>query len=444
MVDTNSYPPAKIGWYTTILLGILYWVSLLDRTIISLMVDPIKKDLGITDVQFGLLHGVAFAITFSIFGLVAGFLADRSNRRKIVFWSVAIWSLATAACGLAQNFWHLLLARVGVGAGEAGLNPAATSMITDLFPPERRNFPMAVYALGASVGAGCAFIFGGVIIDMVSSASSIVLPIIGEVAPWQAVFMIIGAPGILIAFLVFVTPEPKRIGKKSENVSENVFATYSRYINFISSQKLFFTCHYIGFGFASLSFVAGAAWYPAHAGRTFQWPSTDIGLFLGTAMIIGGIFGKFICGNCLDWLTRRGHKDAHFIYAVAVLALATPIGIIGLTSSDSWVFLSMISLIFVLMSPIAPMYVGALNIATPNELRGSGVAFYSATIGLIALSAGPVLVAYFSEIFFAGQSIGKGMATLFGISCPIGALVLFLGRKAMQKAVDDAGHWRQD
>ena len=123
------------AWYTTAMLALLYWLSILDRTIISLMVDPIKNDIGISDVQFGMLHGLAFAVTFSLFGLAAGMFADRYSRRMIVFVSVAMWSIATAACGLAREFWHLLIARVGVGAGEAGLNPCATSMITDMFPP---------------------------------------------------------------------------------------------------------------------------------------------------------------------------------------------------------------------------------------------------------------------------------------------------------------------
>lgn len=434
-----NYPSPVIGWYTTILLALLYWVSLLDRTIISLMVDPIKRDLGITDVQFGLLHGLAFAVTFSLFGLLAGFLADRSSRRRIVFWSVAIWSIATAACGLAHNFWHLLLARVGVGAGEAGLNPAATSMITDMFPPQRRNLPMAIYALGASVGAGCAFIFGGVVIDIVSAQGKAVLPLIGNVSPWQMVFFIIGLPGVVVALLIFLVPEPARLGRKAMiQQSNNILKSYGGYLSFMASRRKFFVCHYLGFGFANLSFVAGVAWYPAHAGRTFHWSATDIGLYLGSAIIVGGIIGKVICGNSLDWLTRKGYQDAHFIYAVIVLCLAGPVGVIGLTSTNPMLFLAMISVIFMLLSPVAPMYVGSLNMATPNQLRGAGVAFFGATVGLLALSLGPVLVAYLSKLLFEGKSIGGGMAVLFGVSCPIAAAILQFGRAAMREAVATA------
>src|SRR3546814_132895 len=152
----TPYPRPAVGWYATVVLALLYWFSVLDRFIIGLMVDPIKRDLGLTDLQFGILHGSAFAITFSVVGLLAGALADRYNRRWVIYAGVTIWSIATAACGFAYSFWHLLLARVGVGAGEATLNPCATSMITDLFPRERLTTALAVYAMGSTVGSGCA------------------------------------------------------------------------------------------------------------------------------------------------------------------------------------------------------------------------------------------------------------------------------------------------
>ena len=121
------YPARAVAWYATLVLAFMYWMSILDRFIISLLVGPIKRDLHITDTQFGLLHGLAFAITFCIFGLFAGALADRFARRWVIFAGVAIWSVATAICGLTQTYWQLLMARVGVGVGEAALQPSAAS-----------------------------------------------------------------------------------------------------------------------------------------------------------------------------------------------------------------------------------------------------------------------------------------------------------------------------
>ncbi len=155
------YPPKATAWYATIVLAVLIWLSVLDRFIISLLVGPIKRDLGISDVQFGVLNGFAFSVTYAVFGLALGFLADRYSRRWIIYAGVSFWSLATAACGLAQVYWQLVLARVGVGAGEATLGPGATSLLADLFPRERLTTAMSVFHVGTTVGAGMAYIIGG-------------------------------------------------------------------------------------------------------------------------------------------------------------------------------------------------------------------------------------------------------------------------------------------
>ncbi len=442
-----AYPAASIAWYSTGLLAVLYWLSILDRTIISLLVDPIKADIGISDVQFGMLHGMAFAVTFSLFGLLAGTLSDRFSRRLIIFVSVSVWSLATAACGLARDFGHLLLARVGVGAGEAGLNPCATSMITDLFPPARLTLALAVYSLGASAGSGCAYLFGGVLVDVVSRADAVVLPLIGEVKPWQSVFLIIGVPGLVISLLSFTMPEPRRRGvhsqKQDVSVLSSMLSCYPDLIRFMRSRGRFFFHHYAGFGLASVGFVGAAAWYPAHMGRTFGWSGSEIGLGLGITMIIGGVVGKLLCGTVVNHLFERGHKDAPFLWYGVSLAVAVPFGLVAVTSDNPWVFLVGFGGFQILVTSMTAVYVASLNLVTPNELRGAGVAFYSTTIGLLAMSLGPVLIAAFSDYVYGGNAIGLGMATMFGSCLPLAAFFLFRGRSAMREAVAAAEAWSQ-
>jgi MFS family permease len=439
------YPSAAISWYSTILLALLYWLSILDRTIISLLVDPIKADLGISDVQFGLLHGMAFAITFSVFGLAAGALADRFSRRWIVFVSVSLWSFATAACGLAKDFSHLLLARVGVGAGEAGLNPCATSIITDLFPPGRLTTALAVYSIGASVGSGCAYIFGGMLVDLVSGTAAISFPILGQVRPWQAVFLLIGIPGIFISLLSFTIPEPTRRGVRQEKntgpVADSIFSGYPALLKFIRSRGRFFFYHYAGFGLASLGFIGGVAWYPAHMGRTFGWSGSQIGLGLGIAMIVGGIVGKSLCGYFVDAMYRRGYRDAQFRWYAGCLIAATPVGLISVTSGSPWVFLVGFTLFQTLLSPLGAVYMASLNLVTPNNLRGAGVALYSATVGLLALSLGPLLIAVLSDYVYGGNAINLGIATMFASCLPLAAVALLFGRRAMHEAVISAEEW---
>jgi MFS family permease len=395
-------------------------------------------------VQFGMLHGLAFAVTFCLFGLAAGTFADRYNRRRIVFIAVAVWSLATAACGLAREFWHLLLARVGVGAGEAGLNPCATSMITDMFPPARLTMALAVYALGASAGSGCAFLFGGMLVDVVTNADAFVLPILGEVRPWQAVFLIIGVPGIFLALLSFTMPEPARRGRLLDSSAEtpkSLVQSYRTLFSFMRSRGRFFSLHYTGFGLASLGIIGGTAWYPAHMGREFGWSGTDIGLGLGFAMIAGGIIGKLSCGAIVKYLFERGYKDAPFRWYAIALLLAVPPGVVGLTSDNPWVFLTGFTLLQILVTPLNVVYVASLNLVTPNELRGSGVALFSATVGLIAMSLGAILIAAISDYVYGGNAIGLGIATLYALCLPAAALALFSGRAAMREAVTAAEAW---
>ena len=438
----TAYPPRGVAWYAVFVLAFMYWVSILDRFIITLLVDPIRRDLGITDVQFGMLHGLAFALTFSLLGLVLGTLADRFNRRWVIFAGVSVWSLATAACGLAQQFWHLLVARVGVGVGEAALTPSASSMIADLFPRDRLTNAMAVYGLGATVGAGCAYFFGGVVVDLVAKTDVIVLPLVGALRSWQAVFMIVGLPGMLLALLIFTVPEPVRRGQRKRDQSLSWFKSYGDLLKFIGARRRFFLCHYIAFAFAGLVVTGSGAWYPAHMGRTFGWGAGQIGLSLGITVTAAGLVSNGLSGRIVDALFRRGVRDAQLRWYAGCLVVAAPLGIVAMTSTTPWVFLVCIGLFLTLISSYAACAATALNLVTPNELRGTGIAFWAATSGLIGAALGPMVIAIFAQQFFTGPSaIGHGMATLMAICCPIAAAVLALGFRATRAAVQDAERW---
>ncbi len=437
------YPAPAVAWYATVMLAFLYWLSILDRFIISLVVDPIKRDLGISDVQFGILHGTAFAIAFAVFGLIAGVLADRCSRRWVIFAGVTVWSLATAACGMAQNFWHMLLARVGVGAGEANLNPCATSMITDLFPRERLTSAMAVYALGSTLGSGCAYLIGGIIVSMVAQSATYVLPLIGEVRSWQAVFYIVGIPGAFLALLLFTVPEPVRRGAQAAQPAalslSGVFGSYPALVRFMRPHWRFFLCHYTGFGFASMIVAGAGTWYPAHMGRNFGWSASEIGLTLGITLVVAGVVGKLTAGFAVDALYRRGYRDAQLRWYGGSMLVALPFGLWATTSDNPWVFLVGIGLFLAASSPLPACASAALNLVTPNQLRGSGVAFFASTSGLIGAATGPILIALASDHLFGGDtSIGLGIAVVMAVCCPVAALLLFSGLRSMREAVVSA------
>ena len=174
----RTYPAPLIAWYGVFVLFLLYGLSIVDRLIISLLVGPIRSDLGISDFQFSLLQGVAFGIFYATFALPIGALVDRYSRRKLIFWGVFVWSLATLACGAARSYLQLFLARIGVSAGESTLSPAAYSMLADSFPPQRLTTAMTLFSLGGFVGYGLAYILGGTIITLASAGGSISLPLL--------------------------------------------------------------------------------------------------------------------------------------------------------------------------------------------------------------------------------------------------------------------------
>jgi len=430
------YPLPAVGWYATVILALLYWLSVLDRFIISLLVDPIKHDLGLTDVQFGMLHGLAFVGSFTLFGLVFGALSDRVNRRKLIYVGVTIWSIATATCGLAQNFWHLLLARIGVGVGEASLNPTATSMIADLFPRAKLTTAMAVYAIGATVGSGTALIIGGAIVEAVSHMDAIAIPLIGTIRPWQFVFFLVGIPGSLIAFSIFTVPEPVRRGR-ADGKQAGVGGTYASLIKFMRARPRFFLYHYLGFIFASAVVTGGISWYPVHISRTFGWGPGQIGAALGPALMIAGIISKLAGGRLMDRMYQRGYRDAQLRWYGISMLIATPIGVFATMSGNVWTFIIAIAVFMTLLGAFQACAMTALNLVTPNELRGSGVAVFTTIVGFVGGGAGPVLIAAGSELG-GKSSIGLGLAVMIGVCCPLGALFLLLGLGPMREAMAEA------
>jgi MFS family permease len=436
-MEEAPYPARAVAWYATLVLAFMYWLSILDRFIISLLVGPIKHDLHITDTQFGLLHGLAFAITFCLFGLVAGALADRFARRWVIFAGVSIWSVATAVCGLTQTYWQLLMARVGVGVGEAALQPSATSMLTDLFPAERLTSAMAVYSIGSIAGSGCAFLIGGVIVDLVSKTETIPLPFLGDVHAWKAVFLIIGVPGAFASLLIFTLPEPLRRGlMRGRQPMTGWGSTYLALIRFIRSQPRFFACHYTAFAFATAILTGAGVWYPAHMSRTFGWSSSKIGICLGVMLAVSGLASQLICGRFVDSMYRRGYRDAQFRWFAGCLSAATPLAIIATTSNNPWIFLCFQGGFLLLISCLGACAAASLNLVTPSSLRGSGIAFYAATSGLVGAAGGPVLIALVSDrIFHSESAIGLSIAVVTAACCPTAAILLWLGCRPMREAM---------
>jgi len=190
-VNKFNYPSPLRAWMLVLLLTVAYVFSFIDRWILGLLIEPIKADMGLTDFQIGLMLGPAFAIFYATLGVPIGWAADHVKRVWIVAAGIIVWSMATAASGLAKTFPHLFVARMSVGVGEATLSPCAMSMITDSFPAEKRGLPIAFYSAALSVGAAIANLLGAAILTWANQTSSLSLPIVGTVAPWQLTFFVL-------------------------------------------------------------------------------------------------------------------------------------------------------------------------------------------------------------------------------------------------------------
>lgn len=235
------YPPGRVStpaptesnglgyaYYVTIILLLAYTLSFVDRQILGLLVQPIKKDLQLSDWVFSIVHGFAFAIFYTFVGIFLGRLADRWNRRNLIVIGMAIWVVATAAGGYVTGFVSLFVARMFVGVGEAALSPAAYSMLADYFPPERRARAMSIYTSGVYIGSATAFIVGGLVIQATSQAGEVVFPLLGSFKPWQAAFIFVALPGIPLVALMYTVREPLRRGLQARAASAKVAAPADR------------------------------------------------------------------------------------------------------------------------------------------------------------------------------------------------------------------------
>ncbi|MGC2224360.1 MAG: MFS transporter, partial [Methylocella sp.] len=197
------------AWVTVFILLSFNVLGYADRTVITMLVGPIKSDLAVSDIQMSLLMGFAFALLYATCGLPMGVIADRVSRRRLIFFGVFGWSAMMAACGLAANFTQLILGRAGVGVGEAVLAPAAQALIAEKFPREQFTIAMSVFMVGAVVGAGLAAMVGGTLVQAVLIRGATVLPLIGAVRPWQFVFVCLGIAGLVLAPLMFFVGEQR-------------------------------------------------------------------------------------------------------------------------------------------------------------------------------------------------------------------------------------------
>jgi MFS family permease len=411
------------SWYVVSLLTLAYICSFIDRQIITLLIGPIKQDLGLTDTQMSYLLGLSFAIFYTVFGFLIALAADRLNRRNIIIVGIAIWTLMTAACGLVRGYGQLFLARMGVGFGEGALSPSALSMISDYFPRERLARAISVYSTGIAVGSGIALLIGGSVIELVSTVETVVLPLIGELRPWQAAFVIVALPGLPIALLMFTIREPPRRGRLVQMDKTD----WSLRPSFAHLKAHWRTYTGIYFGMSVLTIMAYGiiGWIPEHFRRTYDWSIGQVSLWFGLILIIFGPLGAFFGGWLADRFDRR-HDDGYMRAGLVGLALLVPGYTLFALMPTPW--LSLLLLVPATIGGAMPTTVATASLMriAPNEMRAMVSALYYFVVSMIGLGVGPTSVAALTDFYFRDEAMLRYSITIVAAVAGVAAIALLV------------------
>jgi len=432
------YPSRPYAWYVVGLLTVAFVSSFIDRQILGLLVTPIRRDLGISDTGMSLLMGLSFALFYTVLGFPIGWLADRWSRRGIIGIAIAVWSIMTMAGGMARNYSQLFLARIGVGVGEAGLSPPAYSLIADYFPRDRLATAISVYSMGIYIGAGLANVVGGMVVGAVSVDAMWTVPLFGIMRPWQVVFLVIGAPGLLLALLTLTIREPVRrdIGPGMATVPVRAVFTW------IKENARTFVHHHGGLALISLANYGLASWAPTFMVRTYGWEVSRAGIALG---IITGVFGPLgiVAGGWYaDRLMRRGRTDAKLLVAaVAASGLLVTDLLFPLMPTAAGALV-----LFVPLSVFAavPFGVGAAAVQElfPNQMRAQGSALYLFALSIIGLGVGPTGVALLTDYVFRDDAALRYSLAVASTVAMLGAVaLLWTGLGAYRESVRYRAEW---
>lgn len=436
--QADDYPGIGAASYCLTLLFIAYIFSFIDRSILSLLVGPIREDFGISDFEYSLLQGAAFSLLYAIAGLPLGRLADRYSRKVIVSGSVFFWSLMTVGCGLTKNYTQLFIARMGVGAGEAGLSPPAYSLILDSFRPKHVGYAMSFYKLGVKIGAGIAFVVGGILYDYFAGIGIITLPLVGEIKPWQATLMAVGAPGILLSLMLLTVTEPKR----KDLVSDGEQLPLKTVFRFMWQRKRVYLLLFMGASMMAMAGYGTSAWYPEMFFRNYGMSKSEAGVAYGTIVLVAGSAGVMLGAWLAKRLEAAGYTDAYVRVIFLTALAAIPLMVIGpLTGSKTWNI--------ILLWPgmlMAGSYLGVLAVSfvviTPNEMRGQITAIYLFVTNILGMAVGTSVLAAFTDFLFKDDALlHYSVATACGLFYPLAAVSFWFSLPAYRQATKEIGNW---
>ena len=412
--------------YANYVLGVLFIVyvfNFIDRQVLSVFIGPIKEEFGANDTQMGLLAGFAFALLYTFAGIPIARLADKGNRRDIIAIGLAVWSAMTVACGFARSFAQLALARVLVGIGEAAGSPPSHSMIADYFSMDRRATALAIYTSGAFVGSAFAYLGGGYL---------------REYFDWRTAFIVVGAPGLLIALLVrFTVREPLRgiSEQRTDDKTTTTLGATLRYLVRSRSWVLMMT----GFSLVSIASYAILIWGYEFYERIHQLAPITIGNWMGLIVGIGGSVGTILGGRIVDILGRE-RASRGMRASVLVTMTGFPLGIYALLAESTIHSLWALGPFYFLLNVyLAAMYSNNQNLAK-LQMRATAAAIMLFIVNIVGAGAGPLIVGALSDAFAAEHGINS---IRYALVCSlllgaVGSIIIFCAGRTLDADLERA------
>jgi MFS family permease len=392
------------------LLTIAATLSFIDRQILNVMIGPIKRDLGgLSDTEISLIIGLAFSAVYSLTTLPLARIADRYSRRNVIAAGIFSWSLMTAMAGMANSFWQLFTARMGVGIGEASLGPASTSMLADYFDEHRLPFAYGIVASAPFIGTGLANIVGGPLIDYLEAQPKVILPFFGEMFSWQTVLVTVGLPGILLAAVMFTIKEPQRFGVSAE---KDEGFSYKELWEFCLSRIVEF-------------FV-----------RTHGWTRTEIGLSYGFIALFFGTAGSVLAGYFAGYLVAKGSPNAPMRVCFWGTVGLAPLAILMPLLDNAHLALAIVVPITFFMGVPPGLSNAALQAISPNRLRGQMIAVYLICVSFLSYLFAPLIIGLMNDYVFGREdAINLSLSSLAAVNYTIAIACLFLSFKPMDQAI---------
>ncbi|MFZ1990335.1 MAG: MFS transporter, partial [Alphaproteobacteria bacterium] len=424
-----DYPPLGQAYWALFLFAMSLVVNFLDRGIINLLVQPIKHDLHLSDMQVSVLMGFAFIVFYIILGFPIASLVDSKSRRFIVGFGLFCWSGMTALCGVAQNFWSFFFCRVGVGVGEACTGPATFSMLSDFFPPARLTRAIAIMSFGSIAGVGLAQMIGAGVIQSLSGVPDLHVPVLGTIHNWQMVFFVVGLPGLVVAALMFTIVEPPRRGRLTKSETARSIS-WLDVLKFVGRNRKCYLPIFLAVGVSTIVFSGSAAWSIEFYRRSYGWSAVQTGYLLGVMILITAPTGLMIGTWLSERYARRGFDDANMRVAAWVSIFALPWGIIGPLMPTPWLALGCAAINGTIFSIGGAPLSAALQVVTPNEMRGRISSLYLFIINVLGTGLGPTFIAMLTQIVFRDEGkLNLSLAVSAAIAAPVPVICYWFVRR---------------